>query len=61
MSQKRNKIIVLIAFFLVISFIVFISLRTKMKIPPKVLKGEINGIVSGENYANRSFCSYLRG
>lgn len=50
MNQKRNKIIVLILFFLVISFIVFISLRTKMKIPPKVLKGEINGIVSGANY-----------
>jgi len=50
MSQKINKIIVLIAFFLVISFIVFISLRTKMKITSKVLTGEINGIVSGTNY-----------
>ena len=50
MPQKTNKIIVLIAFFLVISFIVFISLRTKMKITPKVLKGEINGIISGANY-----------
>jgi len=55
MSQKRNKIIVLIVFLVAISFITLIIKNYSSKVSPKIVTGEIEGVVSGISYDAKIF------